>query len=168
MNKKKCRLKTYSRSVLFVCLITAAYANCAPPVEARSAARMPNTYQLTILVNATLTALNHANRTGNYSVLRALAAPSFQQLNSTARLGTIFAAHRARQFDISAALLYAPVFSKPPGLDQKGLLHLNGHIPTEPFHLKFALVYERSAAHWRIMAISIAPAAMARQSIAQK
>ena len=119
---------------------------------------VPNDYELTVLIQATLAALNHANRTGNYSVLHDLSAEGFRRINSPKRLAMIFAGHRARALDISAALLYAPVFSQPPRIDNKGFLHLKGHMPTEPFHIKFALIYEKSGSHWRIMALSIAPA----------
>ena len=168
MNKKNSLLKVYLRTVALGCIILVPGTNHVPPAQARNTVAAPNAYELTILVNATLSALNHANRTGNYSVLRDLSAPSFKRLNSQTQLGKIFATHRRRQLDISAALLYAPVFSKPPTIDQKGYLHLNGHIPTQPFHLNFALIYEKSATYWRIMALSIAPARMAAQSIAQK
>ena len=168
MNNKNSLIKVCLRTIALGCIILVPGTNNAPPAQARNLAAVPNAYELTILVNATLTALNHANRTGNYSVLRDLSAPSFKRLNSQAQLGNIFATHRKRQFDISAALLYAPVFSKPPRIDQKGYLHLNGHIPTQPFHLKFALIYEKSATYWRIIALSIAPAPMGPRSIAQK
>lgn len=158
MNKNSRLLKSYLVSFLLACLMLIPGAAHIPSTQARNARTVPNPYELTILVNSTLTALNHANRTGNYSVLRDLASPSFRKLNSTTRLSTIFAHHRERELDISASLLYAPVFEKPPHIDKKGLLHLNGHIPTQPFHLKFALIYEKSGARWRIMTLSIAPA----------
>ena len=54
----------------------------------------PETAQL---VWTTLIAVHHANLTGNYSVLRELGAPAFQQNNDPAKLAQIFA--RVRQAD---------------------------------------------------------------------
>src|ERR1700754_3687658 len=61
----------------------------AAPVErsqptAPDAARLvvPDSQGLAVLIQNSLIALNHANLTGNYSVLRDLAAPGFQKLNS--------------------------------------------------------------------------------------
>src|SRR4051812_18904799 len=43
-----------------------------------------------ILIRSTLLALDHANRTGNYTVLRDLGAPGFYTANTAARLAEIF------------------------------------------------------------------------------
>jgi hypothetical protein len=47
--------------------------------------------QALYLIRSTLLTLNDANRSGNYTVLRELAAPDFQVKNSAADLGVIFA-----------------------------------------------------------------------------
>jgi hypothetical protein len=52
--------------------------------------QVPDTNQLVILIRSTLLAVNHANLTGNYTVLRELGTPGFQQSNTAARLGDIF------------------------------------------------------------------------------
>ena len=68
--------------------------------------------QVLYLIRTTLLTLNDANRSGNYSVLRALAAPDFQAKNTAADLSQIFADLRRRNFDLFAAALIAP--SSPP------------------------------------------------------
>jgi len=175
MKNKKYLFKLYLRTALLCCVILTPTFNNPGRAEAGShnsphnnLPKAPNAYELTILVNASLNALNHANRTGNYSVLRDLGAPSFRHMNSQKKLEQIFAAHRRRKLDISAALLYAPVFSTAPKIDAKGFLHLKGHMPTEPFHLNFSLIFEKSDRQWRIMALSIAPAISRAQVIAQR
>ncbi|MDP8994892.1 MAG: hypothetical protein M3N07_07935, partial [Pseudomonadota bacterium] len=55
------------------------------------------------LVWSALAALDHANQTGNYSVLRDLGAPAFQANNSAATLAAIFEAVRAQRVDLSYA-----------------------------------------------------------------
>src|SRR5262245_20468190 len=47
---------------------------------------MPDAYKLNLLIRTTVIAVNQANRTGNYSVLRDLAAPGFQASNNPAQL----------------------------------------------------------------------------------
>jgi hypothetical protein len=62
---------------------------------------VPDDLKLIILIRTSLIALNHANLTGNYSVLRHVAAPGFQQANNAAQLAQIFSDLRNR-FDPSA------------------------------------------------------------------
>ncbi|MBC7018053.1 hypothetical protein G6O44_25355, partial [Salmonella enterica subsp. enterica serovar Enteritidis] len=54
-----------------------------------------------ILVRSTLLALDQANKTGNYTVLRDLGAPGFQAGNNAARLAEIFASQRNDKLDLS-------------------------------------------------------------------
>src|SRR3954452_1029282 len=89
-----------------------------PPAAAKEAPRpappapqklMPVSIEQAIyLIRSTLLTLNDANRTGNYTVLRDLAAPSFQTRNSAADLGVIFADLRRRRFDLFSVALMAP------------------------------------------------------------
>src|SRR5262245_35616863 len=53
-----------------------------------------------ILIRTTLLALDQANKTGNYTVLRDLGAPDFQA-NSAAQLADIFAQQRRDNIDLS-------------------------------------------------------------------
>jgi hypothetical protein len=62
---------------------------------------VPDDLKLIILIRTSLIALNPANLTGNYSVLRDMAAPGFQQANNAAQLAQIFSDLRNR-FDPSA------------------------------------------------------------------
>ena len=80
------------RAVLLAALFavasgTLAWAQAGPPPLDRA--------RVNILVRTTLVALNNANLTGNYTVLRDLGAPGFRAANTAARLGALFA--RARR-----------------------------------------------------------------------
>jgi len=114
------------------------------------------TEQALYLIRSTLLTLNDANRTGNYTVLRDLAAPDFQARNTAADLGLNFLDLRRRNFDLYAAALLAPQFTAAPGLDQQGLLRLAGYIPTRPLEIKFDLTFQIVAGQWRLFAIAIA------------
>ena len=61
-----------------------------------------STEQALYLIRSTILTLNDANRSGNYTVLRDLAAPDFQSRNTTTDLSQIFSDLRRRNFDLYA------------------------------------------------------------------
>lgn len=113
------------------------------------------------LVWATVIALDQANRTGNYSVLRDLGAPSFQANNSAATLGGIFATLRNQRFDLSNALIVSPVYLQPPAT-QGSALRAKGMFPLRPTAVGFDLMFQNISGEWRLLGISVAPLAPAR------
>jgi hypothetical protein len=112
--------------------------------------------QALYLVRSTLLALNDANRSGNYTVLRDLAAPGFQTKNTAADLAVIFSDLRRRNFDLFAVALIAPQLSAPPALNGQGMLQLSGVFPTRPLQIKFDLLFENVSGQWRLFGISVA------------
>jgi hypothetical protein len=117
------------------------------------------------LIRSTLLTLNDANRSGNYSVLRDLAAPDFQAKNSAADLAESFADLRRRKFDLFAAALVAPELTAAPALDAKGMLRLTGHFPTRPQQIDFDLLFQNAGGQWRLFGIAVAtPATAAAQA----
>ena len=100
--------------------------------------------------------LNDANRSGNYTVLRDLAAPGFQTSNRAADLGLIFSDLRRRNFDLYGAALLAPQLTAVPALDQNGMLRLTGYIPTQPLQINFDLLFQAVNNQWRLFGISVA------------
>ncbi|WP_038972323.1 hypothetical protein, partial [Bradyrhizobium genomosp. III] len=124
--------------------------------------------QALYLIRSTLLTLNDANRTGNYTVLRDLAAPDFQARNTAADLALNFLDLRRRNFDLYGAALLAPQFSDAPALDQRGMLRLAGYIPTRPQQIQFDLTFQTVAGQWRLIAIAIStPEAASPQPQAQ-
>jgi hypothetical protein len=112
--------------------------------------------QALYLIRSTLLTLNDANRSGNYTVLRDLAALGFQAKNSAADLALIFADLRRRNFDLFAVALIAPQLSAPPALNPQGMLQLSGVFPTRPLQIKFDLLFENVQGQWRLFGISVA------------
>jgi hypothetical protein len=109
--------------------------------------------------------LNDANRSGNYSVLRDLAAPNFQSRNSPADLAQSFADLRHRKFDLFAVALLAPQFTAEPALDGNGHLRLAGFFPTSPLRISFDLTFQSVGGEWRLLAVSVStPQAPTTQS----
>jgi len=121
--------------------------------------------QALYLVRATLLTLNDANRSGNYTVLRDLAAPDFQAKNTSADLAQIFTDLRRRNFDLFAVALLAPQFTTPPAKDSSGRLRLTGAFPTRPLQITFDLTFQVVGGEWRLFAISVStPQATQAQS----
>jgi hypothetical protein len=114
-----------------------------PLTVEQSAGQMPDAYKLNMLIRTTLIALNQANQTGNYSVLRDLGTPQFQAINTDAKLAEIFAALRNRKLDLSPLLFFDPKLIREPAV-QSGLLRLTGYIPTDPERILFDMGNEVS------------------------
>jgi hypothetical protein len=136
--------------------------------------------QALYLIRSTLLTLNDANRSGNYSVLRDLAAPEFQAKNTAADLALGFTDLRRRNFDLFSVALAAPQLSTPPYLDPNKMLRLTGFFPTRPLQINFDLTFQNVGNQWRPFGISVATpqvpaetaaapaAAPAKKSAAQK
>jgi hypothetical protein len=155
--------------------LTAALAqqqSAAPkpaPAKSAPAARQPpqqqqqqaqqnlpvSTEQALYLIRSTILTLNDANRSGNYTVLRDLAAPDFQARNTAADLSQIFSDLRRRNFDLYGAALLAPQLTAVPALDQRGFLHLAGLFPTRPQQINFDLLFADVSNQWRLFGIAI-------------
>jgi len=127
--------------------------------EVGAASGVPDAYKLNLLIRTTIIALNQANATGNYSVLRDLAAPGFQEANNPARLAEIFAQVRGRNLDLSPILFFEPKLVRPPAIQANGHLRLSGYFETLPERVSFDLAFERSEKDWKLFGIAIEVAA---------
>jgi hypothetical protein len=105
------------------------------PSQAPGAPRFPSDQKIAMLIFSSLIALNQANMTGNYSVLREIGAPGFQS-NSAARIAEAFTDLRQRNLDLSPVLLLPAKLLGPPTLDAKGMLRVTGFFPTRPERVK--------------------------------
>jgi hypothetical protein len=153
-------LITPARLIFAACLAAAAApaAGQAPvAAPAASQAGVPDPIVINKLVWSAMAALDQANQTGNYSVLRDLGAPSFQTNNSAATLGGIFQAIRNQQVDLGYTLLVAPTYQFPPTVVQSGLLRVRGTFPLRPAAIGFDLLFQNISGQWRIFGIAVAP-----------
>jgi hypothetical protein len=153
-------LITPARLFFAACLAAAAAPGAAQtpvPAPAANQAAVPDPIVINKLVWSAMAALDQANQTGNYSVLRDMGAPSFQTNNSAATLGGIFQALRAQQVDLGYTLLVAPNFQFPPAIVQGGLLRVRGTFPLRPAAIGFDLLFQNISGQWRIFGIAVAP-----------
>jgi hypothetical protein len=107
-----------------------------------------------MLIRSTLLALDHANKTGNYTVLRDLGAPGFQA-NTAARLAEIFAKQRGDKLDLSGVAVIDPQLSLLPQIEPNGLLHLAGFFPSVPSQVNFELLFAPVEGQWRVFGVSL-------------
>jgi hypothetical protein len=107
-----------------------------------------------ILIRETLLALDQANKTGNYTVLRDLGAPEFQA-NSAARLAEIFVQQRRDNVDLSGVAVIEPQLTLLPQIEANGMMRMAGFFPSVPTQVNFELLYAPVAGRWRLFGLSV-------------
>ena len=107
-----------------------------------------------MLIRSTLLALDHADRTGNYTVLRDLGAPGFQT-NTAAKLAEIFAKQRGDKLDLSGVAVIDPQLSLLPQIEPNGMLHMAGFFPSVPSQVNFELLFAPVEGQWRVFGVSL-------------
>ncbi len=143
-------------AVTLLAFVTNAAAQQPDRVEPSAIAGSEDIEALAILLRTTLVALHQANVTGNYSVLRDLAAPEFREKNTPADLAIIFAPIREKRIDLAPVVLLEPKLSKPPAIDKDKILHVSGTLATTR-PIGFELLFKAVDGVWRMFGVSIAP-----------
>lgn len=129
-------------------------ARSAAPAAAPAQAPAPDQVTGLKMLWSVMAAVDHANRTGNYSVLRDLGTASFQSRNNPANLAAIFAGLRERNVDLSDTLVVTPVWEIPPTMVQPRVLRMRGSFPLRPAAILFDLLFAWDGG-WRIEAIAV-------------
>jgi hypothetical protein len=138
--------------LLFGLLVALAPAGASAQRQPLTVATsIPDQTGVARLVWSTMAAVDHANKTGNYSVLRALGSPAFQMSNSVASLAGVFAS--VRQTDLSATLSFEPAYDFPPRLEA-GQLRIRGAFRMRPEAVQFDLLYQWNQG-WMLNAIAV-------------
>jgi hypothetical protein len=139
-----------------VLLCAAALAASAPAGHAQgpSSPAQIDRNGVLMLVRGTLLALDQANKTGNYTVLRDIGAPAFHA-NSAARLGEIFAKLRNDNLDLSGVAVIDPQLNLLPQIEANGLMHMAGFFPSVPNQVNFDLSFAPVNGQWRLFGISV-------------
>ena len=118
---------------------------------------VPSTVVALALVRSTLLAVDQANKTGNYTVLRDLSGPDFHDANDAARLAQIFAPIRTQGIDLLPVAVIEPQYKEAPRLTAKRMLYMAGRFAlSRP--VTFELLFEVVRGQWRLYGISIVPA----------
>ena len=110
---------------------------------------------LTVIIKDAIIALNHANMTGNYSVLRDMGTPVFRESFDQTALAAAFANLRVRKIDLSPAYFLSPNLTKKPELNKDNELVLVGFFPTQPLQIQFELRFMQLDGRWRVAGIGV-------------
>lgn len=116
---------------------------------------MPASDVMVMMIRAALTAVNQANFTENYSVLRGMTTPMLQTRLSAEQLGKAFVDLRKQNLDLSPALVLAPEFTEMPKLSSAGALTVKGIFPSKPLRINFAIEYLPIDGFWMIDQLSV-------------
>lgn len=137
-------------------LLPAGEAVAQPRVARSPALPVPDQVTLLKLLWSTMAAVDQANKTGNYSVLRDLGSEGFQANNNAAGLAGIFAQIRAQRVDLSDTLIVTPTYEFAPAMIEPRLLRMRGAFNLRPQAIAFDLIYEWKDG-WRLHGIAIDP-----------
>jgi hypothetical protein len=121
---------------------------------APAAAPVPDQLTCLKLLWSIMAAIDHANRTGNYSVLRDLGSASFQARNNQAALTTIFTGLRDQRVDLSDTLVVTPVWEIAPNMVQPRVLRMRGSFPLRPAAIAFDLLFAWDGG-WRLEGVAV-------------
>jgi ribosomal protein L12E/L44/L45/RPP1/RPP2 len=158
-------MRSFLRALTFTAF---AFASCAAlaetkPAPAKPAAQAPQakqelkmeTVQLAALIKSTIMALQHANQTGNYSVLRDLGTPVFRERFDQAQLTAIFSNLRSRSVNLSPVLFLAPNLTKQPEMTEGNQLRIVGDFPTQPLQIQYEMLFLQIDGVWRIDGLAV-------------
>jgi hypothetical protein len=138
-------------AIIFAASVSVGY--CQPAAAAPKPAQIDRNGVL-MLVRSSLLALDQANKTGNYTVLRDLGAPGFQT-NTAARLAEIFAAQRRDNVDLSGVAVIDPQLNVLPQIEANGMMRMAGFFPSVPTQVNFDLIFAPVNGQWRLFGISV-------------
>ena len=147
-------------SLALAALPVSAFAQGQPNRPAISSQPVPSELELAKLVWSTMAMVDHANRSGNYSVLRDTSASGFQIQNDPSRLAEIFAPIRSLRVDLSNALIVAPVYTGGPALLQADVFRVQGYFPLRPTPIFFDFYFQWEQGRWKLFGISVQPGSM--------
>jgi hypothetical protein len=123
-------------------------AQAAPAEQAQI-----STNDTLILIKSTFVALDQANKTGNYTVLRDLSSPVFAANNNAAKLTETFVNYRRNKVDLSGVIVLDPKITVLPEITPDGMLHIAGSFPLKPAQVNFDLLFASAGGEWRLFGL---------------
>lgn len=141
-----------------------AQPSVQPPPSVRPT---PSQLELSKLLWSTIAAVDHANQSGNYSVLRDISAQNFQINFNPARLTEIFAGLRGLNLDLSNALLVPPTYYEAPTMISNDVFRVRGVFQLRPISIGFDVYYQWEQGRWKLFGIDLQPQQMIEAQPAQ-
>lgn len=135
-----------------------------PPAATRP---VPGQLELSKLIWSTMAAVDHANQSGNYSVLRDISAQGFQINNNAAQLANVFANFRNNRIDLANTLLVPPTYREPAAMVQPDIFQVKGLFQLRPVSIAFDLQYRWEQGRWKLFGINLQPLTMRKAAASQ-
>jgi hypothetical protein len=151
---KKVQSKTAPTKSQKIAAPAQAEAKAQPPNGQGANLSVPNAEVLLVLVRTSLIALDQANKTNNYTVLRDIGGPGMQRY-SNAQLAELFANVRNSHIDLAVVSILTPQITQTPAITNEGLLSLVGNFPTQPLQIQFQTVFQPFAGQWRLFGLNV-------------
>ncbi|CAN5507329.1 hypothetical protein BH09PSE4_BH09PSE4_16520 [soil metagenome] len=146
----------YAAAALWLAAAGGARAQTTPANALAPSAPLPDALVSTELLASTITAIDHADKTGNYTVLLALGSARFRANNSAASLGAAFSVFRTRQIDLAEVLILSPTYEIVPTIVQPNLLRMRGsfQLTRGPVGFDFLFGWDNG---WRLDGVLLTP-----------
>lgn len=128
-----------------------------PPPSVRPT---PGQLELSKMIWSTMAAVDHANRSGNYSVLRDISASGFQINNNAAQLAQVFSGIRNLGIDLSSTLLVPPTYNVAPQFVREDIFRVQGLFQIRPISIAFDLYFQWENGQWKLYGIDLQPLEM--------
>jgi hypothetical protein len=125
----------------------------------------PSQLELSKLIWSTIAAVDHANQSGNYSVLRDISAQRFQINFNPARLTEIFAGLRNLNIDLSNALLVPPTYYEAPEMVSNDVFRVRGVFQLRPISIGFDMYFQWEQGRWKLFGIDLQPQQMIEEQV---
>lgn len=119
----------------------------SPPVPAEADLRR--------LVTETLLDFNQAVQTKDFTMLYGKLSDLWKKETSPEKLQMNLQEFIDKKVDIGPIKNFNPQFVPPPLVNDKRVLVVEGHYPTEPSRVRFKLQYIRESTAWKLTAISV-------------
>lgn len=144
---------------------TAPARGSAPSVQPPPSLRpTPSQLELSKMIWSTMAAVDHANRSGNYSVLRDISASGFQINNNPTQLAQVFAGIRNLNVDLGNTLLVPPTYTVAPQLVNETVFRVQGVFQLRPISIGFDLYYQWEQGRWKLFGIDLQPLEMTQNA----
>jgi hypothetical protein len=117
---------------------------------------VPESIVVSKLLWSTMAALDQANDTANYSVVRDLGTTAFRQKNNPQTLAQIFVPLRDQRVDLADTLLFSPTYELAPHMVTPTAFRMRGSFPMRPTAVAFDLIFAWEGG-WRLDAVAILP-----------
>jgi hypothetical protein len=156
MTLQRVRLRSTAILVLALLLMSPAIAQQAksPPQQKAQQIQVPPPELLLLMIRTNIIAVDQANKTNNYTVLRALAGPGMQAMTPE-QLSASFADMRNKQIDLAPTIVVSPQLTQNAVVSTDGILQLVGFFPTQPLQVHFQMALQPVQGFWRLAGLTI-------------